>query len=426
MDRFSQEGKQIFRKVALDRLSSPERLDDLAPITSPKGWLILITFLVLIVAVIVWGFYGTIPTRVMGRGILLTSGSVVNVVSQSTGRISNITIKSNKKIEKGEIIATITQPELVKEVASLREKLEELETKNRQTKIMTSKDLNVKRGNIRKEQENLKTQIGVLNERKEWYKEKIEGQEQLLAQGLITRQTFLSSREGLQAIEGKLKDAEIEIKKLSVRQLEIENTAEKENTESLIAANDVRRNISILEKRLAINSTVVAPLTGRVIEVMASEGDLVQPSRPIVSIEPWDDQKHQLEVIIYVPLADGQKIKPDMTVQVTPVSVKRAEFGFMLANVRSVARFPATLNGMMNVLANEQLVNALTKEGALVAVTADLIADNKAPSGYRWSSGRGPSIQVTSGTFCDVSIIVNKQSPITLAIPLFKKTLGIE
>ena len=31
----------IFRKVALERLSSPEQLDQLMQVTSPKGWLAL-------------------------------------------------------------------------------------------------------------------------------------------------------------------------------------------------------------------------------------------------------------------------------------------------------------------------------------------------------------------------------------------------
>ncbi|MGA1194869.1 MAG: hypothetical protein ACO36I_00070 [Candidatus Latescibacterota bacterium] len=33
--------KQIFRQAALDRLSSPDQLDQLMRVTTPKGWIAL-------------------------------------------------------------------------------------------------------------------------------------------------------------------------------------------------------------------------------------------------------------------------------------------------------------------------------------------------------------------------------------------------
>ena len=42
--------KEIFRKSALDRMASPEQLDALMRITSPRGWIALLTigFLLLV------------------------------------------------------------------------------------------------------------------------------------------------------------------------------------------------------------------------------------------------------------------------------------------------------------------------------------------------------------------------------------------
>ena len=37
---------QIFRKTALEKLSSPEQLDELMKITTPKGWVALIAFMI--------------------------------------------------------------------------------------------------------------------------------------------------------------------------------------------------------------------------------------------------------------------------------------------------------------------------------------------------------------------------------------------
>ena len=47
--------RSVFRKVSLDRLASPEQLDQLMQITTPKGWVALLALSVLLLTAIVWG-----------------------------------------------------------------------------------------------------------------------------------------------------------------------------------------------------------------------------------------------------------------------------------------------------------------------------------------------------------------------------------
>ena len=42
---------RIFRQAALDRLSSPEQLDQLMQVTTPKSWMALVAFIVLLLNV---------------------------------------------------------------------------------------------------------------------------------------------------------------------------------------------------------------------------------------------------------------------------------------------------------------------------------------------------------------------------------------
>lgn len=58
----------LFRKESLERLSSPERLDQLMQVVSPKSWLPLASLGSLVVVVVVWSIYGRIPITVEGRG----------------------------------------------------------------------------------------------------------------------------------------------------------------------------------------------------------------------------------------------------------------------------------------------------------------------------------------------------------------------
>ncbi len=55
--------KPIFRKAALERLSSPEQLDQLMQVTTPKGWLALIALAGLLVTAVILGFVGSIRSR---------------------------------------------------------------------------------------------------------------------------------------------------------------------------------------------------------------------------------------------------------------------------------------------------------------------------------------------------------------------------
>lgn len=56
------EGKpadSIFRQKSMDRVSSPEALDDYIRVTTPSGWILLIALAVLLAGVLAWIFIGS-------------------------------------------------------------------------------------------------------------------------------------------------------------------------------------------------------------------------------------------------------------------------------------------------------------------------------------------------------------------------------
>lgn len=56
--------KKIFRKMSVERLRSPEQLNEYIRVANPGVWLILGAIILLLVGVIVWGVFGTIPSSV--------------------------------------------------------------------------------------------------------------------------------------------------------------------------------------------------------------------------------------------------------------------------------------------------------------------------------------------------------------------------
>ena len=72
--------QDLFRQESLERLSSPERLDELMTLVNLKAWLPLGTIGVLLGLGMIWSLVGRIPVTISGRGMLVNkdaSGELV-------------------------------------------------------------------------------------------------------------------------------------------------------------------------------------------------------------------------------------------------------------------------------------------------------------------------------------------------------------
>ena len=58
--------EEIFRKKSLEKIKSPESLDDYVRVTNPTVWLLLAAVIVLLVGAIIWGTFGHIVTGIDG------------------------------------------------------------------------------------------------------------------------------------------------------------------------------------------------------------------------------------------------------------------------------------------------------------------------------------------------------------------------
>lgn len=68
-------GQSVFRKVALDRLSSPEELDQVLRVTTPHSWIALSAFMAATFVALAWAVLGEVTTQVGGDGVIVRVGS---------------------------------------------------------------------------------------------------------------------------------------------------------------------------------------------------------------------------------------------------------------------------------------------------------------------------------------------------------------
>jgi hypothetical protein len=124
----------------------------------------------------------------------------------------------------------------------------------------------------------------------------------------------------------------------------------------------------------------------------------------------------RLEAVLYVSIADGKRIQPGMTAKIAPSTVRREEFGMLLATVTSVQQSPSTQAEMLAVLGNDALVQSLASAGSIIEVRLELQEDSSTESGYDWTSAEGPPVALWGGTFSEGSIVINQQRPIELML----------
>jgi Barrel-sandwich domain of CusB or HlyD membrane-fusion len=185
-----------------------------------------------------------------------------------------------------------------------------------------------------------------------------------------------------------------------------------------LAMLDTQREIQALEEKLVQTTNVTAAHSGRVVEVRVSAGDVVTAGMPLMTIE-HTGRDAKLEALVYIDSAQGKIVKPGMTIELVPSIIALTRDGVLLGRVKTVDSFPSTREGVMQALHNEQLVDAFIKEagGTPIAVHVELLTATDTPSGYQWSSGRGPDVALTSGTLCHGEVTTQTQRPIALVFP---------
>lgn len=80
-----EKNETIFRQKSVDRVSSPEQLDNYLKVTTPSVWLILIGIIVLLIGTIVWAALGKLNTYV-NTGCIVESQTAYCYVTEEDGK----------------------------------------------------------------------------------------------------------------------------------------------------------------------------------------------------------------------------------------------------------------------------------------------------------------------------------------------------
>ncbi|CAK0757058.1 NHLP bacteriocin system secretion protein [Azospirillaceae bacterium] len=422
----------MFREVSLKHLSSPEQLDEAMCVTTPIGWLALTTLGALIITALVLSIVGAVPERISGKGILISPGGVVDVISSTQGQITHFLVKPGDWIESGQIVANTAQPEIESELKEAQAELAQARVHFEKFIEFQKKDFALQMDAIYSTRTQLNQQKKFLTDRVHWLSERDVIEEGLLKKGLTEARRVIENKISINNAKEALANGEKQIKQLTLDEEKMTLNREKGESEQKEHIAIIERKVKKLAEKLYRNVNIVSPYSGHIVEFKVNDGEVVDNGRVLFSMLPQSRRGVQgeksvrtvddLMVKLYVKPEDGKKITAGMAAQVSPSTVKREEYGFIEGVVTSVAPIPSTEEGIQRMLKNRQLVQELTGGGAPFEVSVQLNLDPRSHNGYKWSSSSsGPWIDIHPGTLAEATITIRHIRLITLLIPAFER-----
>lgn len=412
--------QSFFRKAALEKLSTPEKLDQLIKVTGTKSWIALVAIGLALIVAITWSFSGNIKTKLNVAGVLLGS-EVYEIVSTAQGQLIKLNVKLGDKIKEGDIIAHIEQVQLHQQIEEARSLLAEHQFELSRMRSFGSQDVRLQSDYIAKQRSSIESQIGTEKKMLTFLKNQLETEKDLKIKGLITASQLANTEQQVEATANQIENLKAQLSQTLSQKLNVKfDSDQRENVlQQRIAQTE--RQIEQLNEQYDLLSNIRSPYSGEVVEVLTDAGIIVGQGAPLFKIKNHSFDNANLRGILYIPAQDGKKIEVGMEALVAPSTVKPQDFGFMKGRVTYVSDFPITQKGMMTSVKNDQLVQSLLGMGAPFEVHVTFEKDAGAYSGFKWTSAKGPDIFINEGTSCIGKVTVKNEPPVAIVIPALRK-----
>ncbi len=478
----SEKKRSIFRQQALDRLSSPEQLDRLMQVVSPKDWLPLGGLVIFGVLGIIWSVFGNIPITVTGRGVLINPRRVVQLQSPISGQLKSLNFRDKQCVNKDEILAIIDPSDKKQQLQQQRDKLNQLQQQIQKTTLLRQQKTQLETETITAERTSLQQKLqdaqkltprlqedglnSIAQQRRSVHQslkdageltpilqQRLTKQQELQKLGAISQERVLQAEQEYRQSRRQISEIQADLQQLRLQETELQqryrenlnnitqintelerlDTRSKQLEQDNLEANNREKNqiqeleqaISRLEKEVADKSIIKSPHPGCIVEITATVGQYLNPGTRLATLHTRGKAGEMMSVA-YFAVEDGKKIRPQMEILITPDTVKRTRFGGIVGDITGVSPFPVTSEGATSVVGNPEVVKQLMgEEGGKIEAIAQLQLDSKTFSGYNWSSSEGPELEISPGTTTTVRVTVEERSPISFVLPILREWSGI-
>lgn len=537
----------MFRKKPLEKLQTPDSLDQLLVNVSPRAVLVFGTLATVLAAVLVWSCVARIPISVSGHGILLKPRSIKTIQSSGSGVVTEVAVLVGEKVSAGQVIVKIEQPELERQLQQQISEFISLQDFHKKALALAQQrrdlELSLLDQNLK---DNLESTRSLKGLQEQFKAHRVSQQQQLksvtalVEDGLISDSQRLSMAASLTDSEQRMLRLEQELASLDGQRKQFDMQRRKalqdfeldsHNRSQLMTS--VAAGIRVTKERIHRQSAVRSRYEGRVLEVAASVGQVIgsaarvatlqiEPQTPFFRVELAEDAtdgtftliykghetqpisanvtpsemrdalarlkpfqgggdsvnveravgkryydvhidrpvergvggqeqravmhmkdtglvdasgsptfgavtemgdlvpREELKHLGFLSIGEGKQVAEGMSIRMDPSNLERQRFGSLMGRVTRISTFPVTSEGIVNMIGNKEVVDALLKQGGTMLVEASLLPATNHPTGFQWTS-KGPEQPITAGTTTTCRITVEERRPITFAIPLLRK-----
>jgi HlyD family secretion protein len=415
----------FYRKKALEKAASPGRIDQDIQLIQPHNWLPLAALGSLVIAGLTWSIIGRIPITAIGQGVLAYPSTIADFQASGTGQLQDIKVKVGDTVKKGEILATLDQTELQKQLQQQQAKLSALKIQNQQANLLQIQRSVGQQSSLAQQSLSFQQQFRSAQRMIPVLKSRLESHQWLKSEGAITEEAVLTVQQAYQESLDKASTLKAQLQDLKVQQ----NRLPEEN----FAATTTRQNeiqgvtqvIAQLELQIQKQGKVISPHSGRVLEITAIPGQAISPGTRLGTIAAQNSTSKLLGITFF-PDSDGKKLQLGMPVEITPATVKRERFGGIVGSVKNISSFPVTKEGVTRLVGNPEVTQALMAKGPQIQVFVDLQPDPSTFSKFKWSSSKGPKLNVSAGTSTTVRVTIEDRAPITFILPILRSWSGLD
>lgn len=413
---------------------------------------------------------------------------VEEFAAPTTGVVTEVRVSRGDRVTRGQVLGLIDLPETRKTLELQREKLRQLEAQRLTIRKAQSDKSVLETQAMDVQQRNLENRIAsarrlgrhlldkqlaaVMAQRSGAYERllerdkllknlhvAVEKRRALRAEGLVSEAALLESERAYADAAAQVEDLEARLRDTHTREAEIrkdhlENESavadlEAQQRELAIKAKgvafdllqdaaakeneiqEVRRQIANLVHQLGTQGTIRAKSAGQVLEINALIGQAVtQGSRlgalEVASSTPGSLARNRHIGLGYFTVGDGKRIRPGMRAQVTPDSVRREEMGGIIGTVTRVSEFPVSPQAAANLVNNSAIAQVLTDGGRVIEVFVELEPDSFAPTGFKWTSSKGPAKRIVGTTTASLRVTLEDRAPISFVLPILRSMSGVQ
>lgn len=115
---------ELFRKSALEKLSSPEQLDRAIVIAPSSLWVALSGGALIVAGALLWGVFGRLPVNVDANGIYMRGDHTGGVYSEVQGMITDVEVAVGDQVKRGQVIAYVADDDVSQEVTNLKNRMD--------------------------------------------------------------------------------------------------------------------------------------------------------------------------------------------------------------------------------------------------------------------------------------------------------------